>query len=200
MSINKIIGRLLLLNHINASEAIELLGKENDLDCDYNEPIYETEDDYAKLLDEAEELIEPISDEEMDSVIAECPEIDDDCNCCLCTGECGEETSIEERFESILNKLENILEEMKQPYIPETINLPYIQITTPDSYYENCGCNPKNGGSGVCGCVRPTPYYNSENVSCTVANCQLCKEGYNHISSTLNVPYFVWANQTVTNG
>ena len=38
-----------------------------------------------------------------------------------------------------------------------------MAISTPDSYkdtnsemvpyHESCGCNPKNGGSGICGCI-----------------------------------------------
>jgi hypothetical protein len=33
----------------------------------------------------------------------------------------------------------------------------YIGQNTDNNYYDNCSCNPKNGGSGVCNCIMSSP-------------------------------------------
>ncbi len=38
-----------------------------------------------------------------------------------------------------------------EPYVP-SIPLPYSQ-----DRFETCGCNPKNGGSGICNCTLSSP-------------------------------------------
>lgn len=90
ITINKIVGRLLLLNHINAEEAVLLLGglygqgeTETEIDS------YEGEDEgyYAKKLDEEMNSIEPITDEEMDAVLAEVDKEIPECNCFICKEE-----------------------------------------------------------------------------------------------------------------
>lgn len=47
-----------------------------------------------------------------------------------------------------LTRLPNVYPALPQPYIP-TPN------TWEDTWYSRCPCNPANGGSGICGCVRP---------------------------------------------
>lgn len=45
--------------------------------------------------------------------------------------------------------------------VGHTISIPWIQQKEQNIYkndfYENCSCNPKNGGSGICGCVLSQP-------------------------------------------
>jgi hypothetical protein len=47
-----------------------------------------------------------------------------------------------------LNMLPNVYPKLPQPYIP-------IPNTWENDWYSRCPCNPANGGSGICGCVRP---------------------------------------------
>ena len=56
---------------------------------------------------------------------------------------------------------------------PDSITIPGFSITSPNMvpYSEICSCNPKNGGSGICGCI---------------------------IGNTL-VPKCAWATMTTTN-
>lgn len=37
--------------------------------------------------------------------------------------------------------------------VPGTCNCFAMQTPREQTHYDRCACNPKNGGSGVCGCV-----------------------------------------------
>ncbi len=180
MSINRIVGRLLLLNHIDSKEAIELLSNKVEED----NVVYETDDDYAKQLDEAEALIEPISDEEIDRVLnGQTDECDENCSCRGYTDD-----ELEDRFKMLMNLVPHFTE-------PNVTNVPFVQIIHDHEIYDKCDCNPKNGGHGNCNCIG-TGHDNIMN--CTVENCVLCNNIKNNVNSTLNGSSFTWANQTVT--
>lgn len=63
----------------------------------------------------------------------------------------------------------------------------FIQETDEVPYYEICGCNPKNGGSGICGC--------------TMANKMVKKGGKTNFTTTTttgsNIEYY--QKNTLTN-
>lgn len=44
----------------------------------------------------------------------------------------------------------DLIADMRHPYV----SVPFVQITDDYSdYASRCGCNPKNGGSGICNCT-----------------------------------------------
>jgi len=86
-----------------------------------------------------------------------------------------------------LIKIKNKLNEVNKPkqdfnkYKPLEIT-PYINIGTPNkdvTYGDLCSCNPKNGGSGICGCV--------------IGN-KIIEPPYNHTTTTTSTDFFVNKN------
>lgn len=73
-----------------------------------------------------------------------------------------------EELEILKNNDDNVFTPVL-PFIPQPVNIPLIPIDNGHNTWiqqqlersaliaENCACNPKNGGSGMCGCTLANP-------------------------------------------
>lgn len=63
----------------------------------------------------------------------------------------------------LLIEANNLINKITQP----TVNVNRFDTNTPIFYHEVCGCNPLNGGSGICGCTMANIKVNKNNHTTT---------------------------------